>query len=242
MNRFGWIPDLPDQRDYRYVPPAPTPTRLKVVVDLRSKFPAAYDQGSLGSCTANAVCGSSQFLRPTFDPARLFLYYNTRLMEGTELWDAGATIRDTIKSLAATGVCPEPKWPYVIADFAKRPTDRAYEEALAHQALVYRRIPIDHIAMQSVLTEGYPFVFGFVVYESFTRPWPTPGVMPMPKPNERVLGGHAVLCVGYNVHRRVFYVRNSWGANWENHGCFDMPFDFMSNDYTDDFWVLTAEE
>lgn len=55
----GWQPDLPDHRDhmFRVVRAA----RLPVHVDLTPKMPPVFDQGQLGSCTANALASTLAF-------------------------------------------------------------------------------------------------------------------------------------------------------------------------------------
>ena len=116
--RYGWIPDLPDHRDYAYAAPVAALVKLPALVDLRAACPAVYDQGQLGSCTANAIGAAVEFdqmkqkLKEVFMPSRLFIYYNERVMEGTVDQDSGAQIRDGIKSVAKQGVCPEEMWPY----------------------------------------------------------------------------------------------------------------------------------
>jgi hypothetical protein len=59
------------------VPFLPVSKALKLPssVDLRQHLPAVYDQGELGSCTANAGCGALQFLG-YLNPSRLMLYYD----------------------------------------------------------------------------------------------------------------------------------------------------------------------
>ncbi|WP_253926771.1 hypothetical protein [Dickeya dadantii] len=115
---LGYIPDLPDIRDHHYTP---DPSVLKVLpakVDLTPTF-EVYDQGPIGSCTANALAGAVEFSRlkigerPNFQPSRLFIYYNERCVEGDVKHDSGAMLRDGIKTLHKLGVCPEDEWPYV---------------------------------------------------------------------------------------------------------------------------------
>ena len=127
--RYGWTPDLPDQRDHLYAAPPPMLGALPPSADLTSACPPVYDQGQLGSCTANAIGAAIEFDRlkqklPDIVPSRLFIYYNERVIEGTVRSDSGAQIRDGIKSVASVGVCPEPEWPYRIAKFATRPRCR----------------------------------------------------------------------------------------------------------------------
>ncbi|MGZ3625084.1 MAG: peptidase, partial [Ktedonobacteraceae bacterium] len=120
---YGWIPDLPDQRDYQYAAPIAAIGVLPTNIDLTTACPPVYDQGQLGSCTANAIGGAIQFeqmkqhLTEIFTPSRLFIYYNERDMEGTVNSDSGAQIRDGMKSVGSLGVCPEDMWPYIIANY-----------------------------------------------------------------------------------------------------------------------------
>src|SRR5262249_7520136 len=147
-------------------------TKLPKKVDLRKQCPPVYDQGQLGSCTANAIGAAYEFGQlkqglTDFVPSRLFIYYNERDIAGTIDSDSGAMIRDGMKSVAQLGVCDESKWPYNLAKFKSKPTKAAYTDALKHQALIYRRITTGLHQMQACLAQGYPFVFGFTVYESF---------------------------------------------------------------------------
>jgi C1A family cysteine protease len=245
---YGWIPDRPDQRDRLYAAIAAPPRRLPAQVDLRAGCSPVEDQGELGSCTANALVGGLEFLekkagQPVTDLSRLFVYYNERVMEGTVNEDAGAMLRDGVKSLVKQGVCTEMIWPYVISKFAVKPPAACYRQALTHQVLSYHRI-LSLREMRQCLAEGYPFVFGFTVYESFeSDAVARTGRVRLPKPAERALGGHAVLAVGYDDAKKRFTVRNSWGADWGLAGYFTMPYGYLSNrDLADDFWTLRAME
>jgi len=113
IQRYGWTPDLPDQRDFVYAAPTPYQQNIPSSVDLSKKCPPVYDQGQLGSCTANAIAAAIEFdQKKKFVPSRLFIYYNERVIEGTVASDAGAQIRDGIKTVANQGVPPEKEWPY----------------------------------------------------------------------------------------------------------------------------------
>lgn len=251
--RYGWIPDLPDYRDYRFSAARRVLAKLPPRVDLTNQCPAIYDQGEIGSCTANAIGGAIQFdqmkqlLRDIFMPSRLFIYYNERAMEHTVREDAGAMIRDGIKSVAKQGVCPESMWPYDASPYppnprlAKKPTPRCYKEALKHTAVEYRRVPRTLMQMRGCLASGFPFVVGFTVYESFeSDAVARSGKMPMPAKGEHVVGGHAVLAVGYDDRQKRFRMRNSWGTAWGAQGYFTMPYAYLlDDDLSDDFWQIT---
>jgi C1A family cysteine protease len=247
---YGWLPDLPDHRDFLYSAIAPKIKKLPRKVDLQMQCSPVEDQGSLGSCTANALVGAMEFLenknRTRFvDLSRLFVYYNERVIEGTVDQDSGAFLRDGIKSLAKQGVCPEPQWPYIIdrVTFRRKPTATCYRAAKKRRILSYHRInTVDE--MRTCLAEGLPFLFGFTVYESFeSQIVARSGVLNMPTARERVVGGHAVMAAGYTDTNRRFIVRNSWGADWGNKGYFTIPYDYLSNrDLSDDFWTIRSAE
>ena len=246
IKRFGWVPDLPDARDHLYSAPISRIGPLPAKVDLRKKCPAIYDQGQLGSCTANAIGAAIQFdrmmqkLKPDFVPSRLFIYYNERVIEGSVPYDNGAQIRDGIKSVATVGACDEALWPYVISKFATKPPAPAYAKAAETKAASYCRVARTLNQMKGCLASGYPFVFGFTVYEGFeSDAVAKTGVLDMPAAGEAVIGGHAVLAVGYDEAKQRFIVRNSWGTKWGQDGYFTMPFAYlMDNNLSDDFWTI----
>lgn len=216
-----------------------------------------------GNCTANAINAGHQFdqvklllpsnytsadvmvaITKSFVPSRLFVYYNERAMEGNINEDAGANIRDGIKSVANLGVCRETIWPYDIDQFRTRPSDACYVEALKHQVESYHAVDQDLNSLKSCLAEGYPIVFGFSVYESFESDVVTKtGVMPMPLDSESMLGGHAVMCVGYDDAKQWFIIRNSWGEDWGDKGYFYMPYAYITNaSLASDFWTIRTVE
>src|SRR5690348_3712869 len=245
---YGWVPDLPDQRDILYGAVQAVPARLPPSVDLRPGCPPVENQGQLGSCTGNAIAGAVEFLERKngvrfVNVSRLFIYYNERVLEHTTRSDSGAMIRDGIKTVVKQGVCSERKWPYVIARFTVKPPVECYREALDHQVTSYQRIlTVDE--MRACLARGFPFVFGFTVYESFqSQQVAQTGVVSLPQPGERVVGGHAVLAVGYSDADRRFTVRNSWGARWGMQGYFTLPYDYLaSRDLADDIWTIRRGE
>ncbi|WP_052207543.1 C1 family peptidase [Sinomonas humi] len=243
---YGWVPDVPDQRDYLFAAPPEVLGALPASTDLTAQCPPVYDQGQLGSCTANAIAGALEFdadkegISGYTTPSRLFIYYNERVMENTVSSDSGAQIRDGIKSVGAQGACPEAEWPYEIAKFADQPSQQCYTDAKEHRAVAYQRVARSLQQMQGCLAAGYPFVFGFTVYESFeSQEVAQSGVAPMPAPNEQVLGGHAVVAVGYDNASQRFRVRNSWGTGWGQGGYFTMPYQYLlSTGLSSDFWTI----
>lgn len=228
---------------------APHLQNLPPVVDLRSKCPPPYDQGDLGSCTANALAFAYQFdeMRQgepdVFPPSRLFIYYNERKMEGTVDQDAGAAIADGVTSMHTIGVCRESEYPYDISVFSNEPPAVLYKNATHHRTKNYRRLNQNLQQLKATLAQGNPFVCGLTLYDSFEGDAVAQtGNVPMPNTTtEGQLGGHAVSCVGYNDHRNVFIFRNSWGTGWGDQGYFYIPYAYVTNpDLANDFWTILS--
>lgn len=260
LNKFyGWRPDLPDHRDLcgvfehlnRSIPGGIRPAR----VDLTGGIGPCYDQGSLGSCTGNAIAAAIEFERtfnklPVFTPSRLFIYYFERAIEGSIKSDAGAEIRDGIKVAATVGAPPETAWPYRIKKFATKPSVSAQKQAKKHLALKYARVPQTANDILNTLASGTPIVFGFSVYDNFEGDQiAEDGILTMPGGNMKLLGGHAVLAMGYEDEKTII-VRNSWNTDWGYkpanavaRGYFKMPIDYITNgNLADDLWTISLVE
>jgi len=247
--RFGWIPQLPDYKDYQLSLSEAEVTNLPQLIDLRSGCPPVYDQLTLGSCTGQAWAGIDEFVKMKqkqayFTPSRLFIYYNERLLEGTVKRDSGAQLRDGIKTLIKQGVCPETEWPYIVKKFKTKPCKKCYKDALKNEVIQYLAVTPVENQFKGCLAAGYPFVFGFTVYSSFmTDQVAQTGIMPMPGVNDSVMGGHAVMAVGFDNVNKWYIIRNSWGEGWGEKGYFYMPFDYMhNNNLCSDFWTIRSVE
>jgi C1A family cysteine protease len=268
---FGWTPDLPDVRDHTYAAPLAKLTRTKPLpakIDLRTHCPPVYNQGNIGSCTANAIAAALEFDRKKqklkdFVPSRLFIYYNERAMEHNIGTDAGAMIRDGIKSVNKQGACPETEWTYDDTEAdpqtgvwppgakpAQKPPKSCYTDAKKFQALSYQRVDRSLAQMKGCLAEGFPFVFGFSVYQAFMSvKVAKTGILNLPAPGEPGANpdgspaGHAVLAVGYDDSQQRFIVRNSWGTTWGKRGYFTMPYAYLlDGNLSDDFWTVRLVE
>lgn len=256
IRRLGWKPDHPDHRDALFAVPH-TMAAPPAHVDLRPQCPPVYDQGQLGSCTANAIAGAIEFDQkkqavPEFIPSRLFIYYNERVKEHSVLVDAGAQIRDGMQSVAKIGVCPESMWPYddthpandgdpcPTCKFAVKPDAACYVEAAKHKIASYSRLTQSLSIMKACLASGYPFVFGFTCYDNLPFQ-SSDGVIPLPGPNNSVIGGHAVVAVGYDDASNLFTIRNSWGNAWGKSGYGFMPYSYLLQaQLSQDFWTVRS--
>lgn len=241
--KFHWSPDKVDIRDYKY---QVTNKVQQNLVDLRNYCSSIEDQGNLGSCTGQAIAGAIELLNKRnnkqTDVSRLFIYYYERALINTINYDSGAYIRDGIKVTNKQGAPLESLWPYNIQRFRQRPTPNAINDASKRKVTLYERV-LDHNGCLDALNNGYPVVIGFYVYASFMSPQVSrTGVMPYPNTKrERLLGGHAVLLVGYDKLRQVYIARNSWGPNWGANGYFYMPFQVIQNNgMSSDFWIIKS--
>jgi len=240
---FQWQPDKLDTRDYKYQNiPMLTPN----IVDLRRHCSPIENQGNLGSCTGQAIAGAIELLNKRNgkykDISRLFIYYYERLILGTINYDSGAYIRDGIKATNHYGASLESLWPHDIRKFRQQPVVEARNDALNRKVTRYERINNINECFNA-LSNGYPIIMGFKVYSSFMSGNVTKtGNMPYPNTRrEKLLGGHAVLLVGYDKTKKVFIARNSWGAGWGDRGYFYMPFNVVTNtSMSSDYWIIKS--
>lgn len=242
---YTYETDPVDPRD-RLLPEltAAAAAKLPKSVDLRPLMSAVEDQGSLGSCTGNAIAGALEYLdnkngRADFvDISRLFIYYSEREIEGTINEDSGAYIRDGVKAVNKIGACTEKLWPYKISKFKKRPSAAAYVDAANRKITEYLRVT-SLTGIKKSLADGFPVVFGFNVYPQFESEMAAKtGIVAMPVAGEQPIGGHAVLAVGYDEANKCLLVRNSWGEGWGMAGYFWLPYGYITKKLADDFWSI----
>jgi len=233
-------------------------------IDLKGWCPPIEHQSALGSCTANAGVGLVEYYeRRAFgrhiDASRLFLYKATRnLLHWTG--DTGAFLRTTMAAMVLFGVPPEEYWAYTIKDFDKEPSSFCYAYAQDYQAIQYFRldppsIPRDLLLkrIKSLLAVGLPSMFGFTVFDSIKKAGDD-GKIPYPCPEERILGGHAIVAVGFDDKIKIkndnceiettgaLLIRNSWGTGWGDKGYGWLPYDYVLKGLAIDWWSLLKNE
>lgn len=243
MRKYTWKPDNLDHRDLKY-----TSSNIVIPskVDLSPTYSLVFDQGQLGSCTGNGISMHLDFTRikenkSPLIASRLFIYYGERVIENTVNQDAGAQIRDGIKVVANIGACTEKSWPYNVARFKRKPSLKCFNEAKNNVIKQYLRLDSSKVQdLKSCLSEGYSFVFGFSVFQSFeSQEVAQTGMVPMPVRTDKPIGGHAVICIGYDDKTQTFKCRNSWGNDWGDKGHFYLPYNYMTNtNLADDFWTI----
>lgn len=270
----GWLPPMPDFRDYTEEHPAISVMAKKLNiasgfslpahVDLRAWCSPIENQGSLGSCSANAGAGVIEYSERKaygryIDASRLFIYKTTRNLMGVT-GDTGAWLRTVMAAFVLCGVPGENYWPYVIADFDKEPGPFVYAVADNYEALKYfchdpsGAVPANVLAsVKKYLAAGIPSMFGFYGFPSFSNS-NVKGGIPFPCPGERAQWGHAIVAVGYDDALKItntqcnktttgaLLIRNSWGTAWGDQGYGWLPYDYVLNRIALDFWSLLTME
>ena len=199
-----------------------------------------YDQGQLGSCTANAFCLANKMQNKianknvNFLPSRLFFYYQERVIEGSVNEDAGADVIDGLMYVKSYGICSEGSWPYDITKFAVKPPPECDVEALKYKISSYSVIPINANLLTNIknaIINKKPVLIAVAVYSSFeTITVAKTGMVPLPNiRTEQLLGGHEMCLIGYDDTKKLFTVANSWGSGWGVRGLCYIPYAYLSN-------------
>ena len=205
-----------------------------------------YDQLHLNSCSANAIAAALRYDEikeghsDVPSPSRLFIYFNERVLAGVVGTDSPVSLRDGYRAVAKQGACPEPMWPYVPRRFRRRPTPACYRSARRRRAIAYYRIRRAIVQLRACLAEGYPFVFAIAVHRSaMGHAVKKTGLLPVPTSRDPLVGGHAILAVGYDHAKRLLLFRNSWGPSWGDGGYGYLPYRFLQSPaLTWDFWTM----
>lgn len=243
---YNLTPSIPDNRDFLYTAPMGVP--LPPSADLGAAIPPVKDQGHEGSCTGFSLSSAREAIAKQhgnyvpFSPA--FIYYEERVIENDPTVDAGAHIRDGMKVLRHQGVCPESDFPYVVGAFAQAPPAKAVRDAKAYTINAYNRLP-GLTSLKYAIVNMQPVVLGIAVYQSFETNVGADGKVPMPAPGEELLGGHAIVAVGYHDDAAApgggwLHLNNSWGTGHGDQGRYYIPYAYASNtQYTFEMWTLT---
>lgn len=242
--KYGWKRDQLDPRDKKLKFSGAAVKDLPLVVDHRPHMPPVWDQGDIGRCTGAATGSQCWFADKTnpFEPSMQFIYYTTRMLEGTVNYDSGASIRNSIKSVVRYGFPPETEWPRDMP-FRKKPPQKVFNIARKELVTSYAKLQLKEDQLRAALAQGFTVNLGIMVYASFESPeTAATGVVVTPNPaKERQLGGHAILICGFDHEQRKYIARNSWSAAWGDKGYFYIDYDYIHNtDLTADPWVIKS--
>lgn len=209
-----------------------TPSTLPLAVDLRPKCSPVVDQDGMDSCVAFAIIGAMEYLENIQNKSFIslspqFVYYNERVLENTVNQDTGSYVEDGIKVVTTYGACELSLWPYNKENLYTKPSAEAYADAAKRKALKYSQLEQTQTALMTSLVNGFPVIFGCLTYPSFKSETVTTGVVSIPESTEIIVGGHAMLIVGYDMQKQQFLCRNSWGTKWGIEGYCWMPFAYI---------------
>lgn len=238
LRPLGLRRDTPDERDLRYRKDYLKMSRIGQLirafvlpdrVDLREEANApVIDQGAIGSCAACSLVACMSHVAsdqgggvPIY--SRLFAYGNAR---GWSEEDSGSTLREVIKGVDHNGICLEAMWPYDISRWQEKPPQEVWDAAhFRHEIEYYRLLTVESMKM-ALAYERKPFLFGIAIYDSFDCTAPE-YLVPMPKPGDKLEGGHAMVVMGYDDTLSAWLVRNSWGPTWGLGGYCWIPYAYL---------------
>ena len=222
-----------DKRDYIYQDHSLDIPTTYFLNDVQMIQCPILDQGNLGSCLPNAVYALFYILSKTnITLSRLQLYMTCRSIDGASLTeDAGSTVRGCMKAISNYGLCDEKIWQYNVSNFDKLAPPNAFKDLYKLNGFIYTFIQQNLKSIKQVLASGYPIVLGILVYSSFENNNASQyGVISLPDvPNETLLGGHAILLVGYDDVKQIFKFQNSWGVGWGDKGYGYIPYSYILN-------------
>jgi C1A family cysteine protease len=235
MSKMGCLKDKLDKRDHlmrAYLPSVKIPKK----VDYSNKMSPVRDQGDEGTCVAFASVAGMKEYQEKIDYNQLvllsprFLYSECKKIDGMPNVE-GTMIRTAMKILAKLGVCRENFWPYLPHQKDKAKAG-ASKDAKKFKVLKYARILNLDDLLLNLAVKG-PCVIGIKVFDGMMKT--TTGLIRMPKPGERTLGGHAICPAGYDEANRLIKFKNSWTNNWGDKGYGYLPYAYIDK-FMNDAW------
>jgi C1A family cysteine protease len=262
---YGLRPDPPDPRDKEIdIPVSPS---LPATVDLREWCSSVKTQTRINSCTAHAAAALVEYYIKKVSGSEtnlssLFLYKVTRNLRH-EIGDTGATARSTMKALAMVGIPPEEYWPYNETKFDEEPPAFCYALASKYSSTEYYRIDTIGKSKEAVLQQikttlaaGRPLMFAILAYlKCWQQSVSNGGMFPFPTSSDFRFGGHNMAAVGYDDNIKIqntgkdgvettgaFLVKNSYGTEWGDKGYGWVPYDYVLQNKSMDWWTIMKQE
>jgi len=250
---LGWKGDPPGRKVTPFAThPGFRAMRIAPASDLTGLMPKIWDQQTIGSCVGNGVARAISFAHSKqfnhragcIEPSRLFLYYIARAKQGWENEDSGCYIIDCVGEAGRIGATPECQWPYDVRKVFVKPPAKAYQAASKRQVVkAYKVDNTDERSIRVALSNGYPVIFGSMVYSAIETLGYNNWILPMPRKGERPLGGHCMVISGHNDSEKLYLIDNSWGIGWGRNGRGKFPYEYIHRgDITEDCWVIETME
>jgi C1A family cysteine protease len=232
--------DRLDMRDYKAVPVKTVDLPQKV--SLREFCPPIKNQLSISSCGSHAWITAYEIMLKQknkdwlIEGSERHHYYHVRQSEYMDTYpgDSGQQLRFGAKVLTKIGMAPEFLCPYIVKDYNVLPSTLAESYTRFWTPKSYSRVETVP-DMKFLLAQSYPIVFGVKIYTSFFSL--STYTLAMPNSRDRVLGGHAMVIVGYDENKRVFEVVNSHGRSYGDEGYLWISYEYMTK-YLLDAWIM----
>lgn len=251
MSKFQYTlqPDIETAEDYNLdmlKTKLGAPIKLPKAVSLRDRYTKLFNQKNIGKCQSCAMCLG--MTKEGYNPSPIFEYFNIRELTGQIHEDVGGTLKDTCWVTSKIGISDIEFWADDNSKWDIKPCEKAYENALLHKDVSYYRVKtikeIKEALYLAKTTDKRIFVIiGIKIYESFeSDSCLTTGIVPIPKIDEQILGGHALLVDSYDeidMNFKYLEVANSWGdKNIGDNGFFKIPYNVIESSLMD-AWVIT---
>lgn len=243
--RYTLKPDQPTVADKHFVlrgPYVPLPDQ----VDLTEFCGPINNQGNIGDCSGEAGSELVEWYlnaqkKPFVRLSPMFVYAWERILAGDLNQDGGARLQDDATVLTTKGVAPEAVWPTNPSTLFSRPSEEANRQALQYRmATAYRLHGLADVLQ--ALAQGHVALIGILVYPEFESDIALQtGHVPIPQQFTPILGGHALLAVGYDLKAQWVKVQNSWGEQVGDKGFFYLPFAYLSAGLMS-AWAILPEE
>lgn len=235
---LGALQDKEDERDYCMA--GLSLEELPKEISLKEYVREVKSQGKINSCVPHQyTCSSIELQLNMKDPARFmplserYNYYYGRKEGNLFPKDEGMYPRDAIKSAKKDGISREELCPYG-PNINEKPSYLSWSIAHIYGAIIkqYFRV-FSVLSIKEQLSLGLPVGISVPVYEYWIGN--KSGIIRKPKKEDKKLGNHALLVVGY--FDEYFIVLNSWGSNWGKGGFANLPMDYEMQD----MWVVEIE-
>jgi len=215
-----------DLRDVQYAAPTTTPIPRKF--SLRGDQSHVIDQNGMPICVACAICAIAES-RPFFygvDLSECWVY------ERRSNAGRGMELRDALKIMQKQGTCIDSCFPLSDKCLQKLCSPaRMNEEAEQYRIGSYHRVYYD--LPGTIYANKLPVFAAVPVYDAS---WRSNGKIKMP--SGKFLGYHAIVITGYDLDKKVFEFKNSWGDDWGDDGYGTLPLNYP----IPEAWVVKPKE